>query len=110
RSNEPRAFHLLAMQYGLLNHLGLGCVKPLGEVQADRFLDSLGRAHAGLAEKLYARETCQASNLTSRVVFGRARQETPASLSQLQYKERSSRIRKKSNWRRKYSNRNPSPS
>src|SRR6185369_8902040 len=51
------------MQYGLLNNLGLGRAKPLGEAQAESFLDSLGRAHTRSAETISERDVpCQQFN------------------------------------------------
>jgi hypothetical protein len=50
KSNQPPAFHLLAMQYGLLNNLGLGCRwgKPATRLDLDRFIMYL-RAPSGSA-------------------------------------------------------------
>src|SRR6185436_19478792 len=56
RSNQPPASYFLSVKVRVLNNLSFGCAKPLGEVHAGRFLDSLGRAHAGLAETISARD------------------------------------------------------
>ena len=60
RSNEPPAFHLLAMQYGLLNNLGLGCAKPLREVQADRV--SVGQSYSCFGQLQFLAFSCARRN------------------------------------------------